>query len=314
MKRNIKKIIVGAGLAAVFLTGCQEKVECELCGEKAVCETKIVWEKEVKLCNKCITEIEGMKIESIEDEQALNDLLGGLVNEEDMDDTEEYDTEEYEMDETEEYEEYEEVTFSDLAYDPADGTISGKMKNNTEYFIDSVTVIGTIERHETNGYGEDETQEERFSESYGVCHIEKGEEKDFDFAIDIDKDEVSKYSTPRIDTGESIITYRGKESDDFAPVIYLAQDGEYKVELARNGAGFIEGVTIENTSDYQWECVNVYVERHIKYYDTLETEAMSKTQIDRGAAVTFTSDDMKNSGIREDGTQILYVTFEPRNP
>ncbi|BDF32902.1 hypothetical protein CE91St62_09680 [Lachnospiraceae bacterium] len=303
MKRNIKKIIVGTSLAAVFLAGCQKKVECDICGKKAVCQTKTVLGKEMELCDKCVTDIE-----KIENGDILNDFINGLANEEDMDEAEEYETEEYETVESEE------VTFSDLTYDSTNGTISGKMKNNTDYFIDSVEVVGTLERHETNGYGEDETHEERFSKSYGICHVGKGEEKDFSFNIDLDQDEVSKYSTPQINTDTTVITYRGKENDDFALTTYLAQDNEYEAEVTKNGDGFIEEVTIKNTSDYQWECLNVYVERHIKYYDTLETEVMSKTQIDKGATVTFTSDDMKNSGIREDGTQILYVTFEPRNP
>lgn len=225
--------------------------------------------------------------------------------------------------EKQETEKQEEVTFSDLTYDPNSGTMSGKVKNNTDYFIDSVGIEGTLEEHNTNGYGEDETQELSFSnlgngnvrfESYGICHIEKGEEKDFAFKSDSDdKDYISQFSNPKINTSKTVITYRGKEDDDTYMPVYLAKDSDYKMELTKNEDGYIEGITIENTSEYQWEKVELSLERYAPYDDEFILDWVWKNQINKGATITFSFDDLRmgdygNCSI----SQILKVTFSPR--
>ena len=60
MKRNIKKMIVGVSLASMLLAGCQKKEECDICGEKAVCETKTILGKEEKICDECKADAEDM--------------------------------------------------------------------------------------------------------------------------------------------------------------------------------------------------------------------------------------------------------------
>jgi len=226
---------------------------------------------------------------------------------------EELDTDNDEMSESEE------VTFSNVTYNPQDATISGKIKNNTDYFIDSVRVSGTLDMSEINGWGEDEIIEVTFDKSHRkgatvgmdefcvIYHLEVGEEKDFTFDVVVDGD-LSKYSNPSIDTSENVIIYREEDVD--SRIRYRAMENEYEIELIENGN--IEGARITNTSEYQWETMLVGFE--FTYRDNLERTVVTETQVDIGETVSFDDLSAGIMGKSELGhvTRVMYVEFEPR--
>ncbi len=221
-----------------------------------------------------------------------------------------------------------EVTFSDVKYNPENGKMSLKVKNNSDYFIDSVTIYGTMKRHETNGYGEDETTNEEFNSivnqssilgkydltaigedtRYAIYHIDKGEEKEFTFSLNVG-DDPSIYSDPEINADKTAIIYRGKEinTGDW----YQALDSDYELKTNNNAAGEIESVTIKNTSDYQWENVIIHHEYAQRYGDDLKYTDATQKQVDIGATVTIENLG-GTTGNYGHATRIMYVVFEPR--
>ncbi|MFC0642980.1 hypothetical protein [Enterococcus faecalis] len=218
------------------------------------------------------------------------------------------------------------LLFSDVKYNPENGKMSLKVKNYTDYLIDSATIYGTIKRHETNGYGEDETINEEFNSivnqsalgkynitaigedaRYAIYHIDKGEEKEFTFSLNVG-DEPIIYSDPEIDMSKTAIIYRGKEinTGDW----YQALDNDYELKTNNNAAGEIESVTIKNTSDYQWENVIIHYEYAQRYGEALKYTNVTQKQVDIGATVTIENLG-GTTGNYGHATRIMYVAFEP---
>lgn len=235
-------------------------------------------------------------------------------------------------------EEIEDVTFSDITYNPENGAMQVTAKNNTKYFIDSIQLSGKIDFQDTNGYGEEEVKTYEFHssgtngiliENEGlppIYHLTAGEEKTFVFSLRISTD-TTAYNNPVINMDKTKIIYRDKENDDnIGDPIYVAMDDEYEIEPITSESGSIESITIKNTSEYQWERLYVISEfsegNGIAISDpsegTLATWQTEERQIDIGETITinFKTPHMAMSGSSQDEldyvTRILSVSFQPR--
>ena len=59
MRNKIVALILTMLTLITMLTGCGNKVECDLCGEEKKCTTKTIFGEEISLCKDCIDEFSG---------------------------------------------------------------------------------------------------------------------------------------------------------------------------------------------------------------------------------------------------------------
>ena len=55
----MKKVVVLITVIVMLfmITSCEEKVECDFCGEEKVCEEREIWDETIYICEDCLDEL-----------------------------------------------------------------------------------------------------------------------------------------------------------------------------------------------------------------------------------------------------------------